>query len=87
MGFAPNVSLFLIFFLTNHHLWALINDGFSPLLRNLDFHEIKASHVQGRSFHGATFWEDLATACISFSTVGMDMQLAKHPSKSQKVKA
>ena len=47
MGFAPHVSLI------NHHLWALIHDGFSSLLRNLDFHEIKASHVQG--IHGRGF--------------------------------
>ena len=41
-----------------------MSDGFSSLLRNLDFHEIKASHVEGRSCFGVG--EDLATTGISF---------------------
>lgn len=53
----------------------------------LTFMKLKHHMFKGVVFMVATFWEDLATACISFSTVGMDMQLAKHPSKSQKVKA
>ena len=47
--------LFLKFLSTKSPLVGLDDDGFSSLLRNLDFHEIKASHVQGRSFPGRYF--------------------------------